>query len=354
MSCNKCNEVFRLESSAAKLYWMSEVDELTQKSKIFLKKLGFEVYENGGINYIELPDAKLFFEENIDAILNTFNSLESEDIRLHIQNKGTEFNFTSILGAKTLQRYTNLIEDKEFFDIVQNKSLTSYFQPIIKADDRSIYGYEALIRGVKANGELVFPDVLFEKSTRNDLNFKLDRLCRESALKTAAVKQITQKVFINFIPTAIYDPEFCLSSTVKWAKQLEFDPKNIIFEVVETEAVKDKEHLSNILKFYQKQGFEIALDDVGEGYSSLNMLIKLRPNIIKIDRNIIQDIHKDELKQSTYRALYNLAKENGIKVLAEGVESSFELEAIESIGVDLIQGYYFGRPSAEPLRKLSV
>lgn len=354
MSCNKCNEIFRLENSPAKLYWMSEIDELTQKSKIFLKKLKFEIHENSGINYIELLDAKVFFEENIDAIVNTFNSLERESIRLYIQNIGTEFNFASILGAKTLQRYTNLIEDREFFDIIENKSLTSYFQPIIKADDRSIYGYEALIRGVKENGDLIFPDELFAKSTRNDLNFKLDRLCRESALKTAAVKRITQKVFINFIPTAIYDPEFCLSSTVKWAKQLEFDPKNIIFEVVETESVQDKEHLQNILKYYQKQGFEIALDDVGEGYSSLNMLIKLRPNIIKVDRNIIQDIHKDELKQSTYRALYTLAKENGIKVLAEGVESCFELETIESIGVDFLQGYYFGRPNAEPLRKVNV
>ncbi|MDD2789701.1 MAG: EAL domain-containing protein [Sulfurimonas sp.] len=354
MSCNKCNEVFYLESCAAKIYWMSEFDELNSKSKIFIKNLGFEVQENGGVKYIEVDDTKIFFEENIDAILGAFNELERESIKIYVQNNGTDFNFLSVLGAKTLQRYVSLIEDKEFFDIINNKTLTSYFQPIINASDRSIYGYEALIRGVKENGELMFPDELFTKSTRNDLNFKLDRMCRESALKTAAVKRITQKVFINFIPTAIYDPEFCLSSTVKWAKQLEFDPKNIIFEVIETESVKDKEHLKKILTYYREQGFEIALDDVGEGYSSLNMLINLKPNIIKVDRNIIENIDKDELKQSTYKALYSLAKENGIKVLAEGVETSFEVEMIESIGVDYMQGYYFGRPQAEPLRKINI
>ena len=107
---------------------------------------------------------------------------------------------------------------------------------------------------------------------------------------------------------------------------------------MESESVKDKTHLLKILDFYKKEGFSIALGDVGEGYSSLNMLVNIRPDIIKVDRNIITNIDTDKLKQSTYRALYNLAKE--------------ELEMIESIGVDYIQGYYFGKPNAEPLRKI--
>ncbi len=249
MSCNKCNEIFQLENSPSKLYWMSEIDELTNKGKLFLSELGVSMNENSGISFIEIDDTKSFFEENHGLITKNFTMQECEAIRIHIQKEGEEFSFHSILGAKTLHRYLNLIDDSVFFDIINNGSLTSYFQPIIKASDRTIYGYEALIRGVKENGDLMFPDVLFEKSARNDMNFKLDRMCRESALKTAAVKKITQKVFINFLPTAIYDPEFCLSSTVKWAKQLEFDPKNIIFEVVETESVKDKKHLLKILNY---------------------------------------------------------------------------------------------------------
>lgn len=353
MACSKCNESFELFAKEARIYWMSEVDELQEKSKKFLKKLGFSLVNENGINAIDVADAKCFFHENIDAISTSFNSLEMHELKLYICYIGERFTFQSILAAKPLERYTNLILDAEFFDIVNNGSFTSYFQPIVDAKDGSIYGYEALIRGVKENGALMFPDELFKKSTRNDLNFKLDRMCRESALKTAAVKRITQKVFINFIPTSIYDPQFCLSSTVKWAKQLEFDPRNIVFEVVETESTKDKEHLKNILSYYRKQGFAIALDDVGEGYSGLNMLINLQPDFIKVDREIIQNIDKDELKQSTYRALYTLAKENGINILAEGVETKFELEMIRSIGVDYLQGYYFGKPQAEPIRKLA-
>ncbi len=348
MSCTKCNEVFELYNVPSKIYFMSEIDELMQKSKEFLNNLQMEVKDISSINYIEVDDAKTFFKNHIKLFTDTFNELECQNIKLHVQDENSEFNFQCILGAKTLQRYINLVEDKEFFEIVNNKSLTSYFQPILNASDKSIYGYEALIRGIKENGELMFPDVFFEKTTRNDMTFKVDRLCRETALKTAAQNKINTRLFINFIPTSIYDPEFCLKSTVQWANELGFDPKNIVFEVVETETVNDKEHLKKILTFYRDKGFQIALDDVGEGYSNLNTLISLRPNIIKVDRYIIQNIDQDELKQSVYSSLYSLAQENGIEVLAEGVETLAELETVEKIGVDYLQGYYFGRPNPEP------
>lgn len=352
MGCTKCTQSYILEEKPSNIFFLSEFDELIQKSKHFAGTLGYDLYELHGLNYIRVENIKSFFTSNTAALSTYFNEMERDDIKLYIADADTAFNFQSILLAKSLQHYINLIEDREFFDIIYNESLTSHFQPIIRATDRSIYGYEALIRGVDPKGDLVYPDILFSKSQRNDMNFQLDRLCRETALKTAAVKRINQKVFINFIPTSIYDPEFCLSSTVKWANQLEFDPKNIVFEVVETESVKDKEHLKKILSYYRDQGFQIALDDVGEGFSNLNMLIDLRPDIIKVDRHIICDIDKNEFKQSVYQALYDISHKNGIEVLAEGVETIEEINTVEAIGVDYMQGYYFSKPTAEPVRKI--
>jgi len=352
MSCSKCTDKFMLEDKAVKIFFISEVEELALKMRIFLMKLGFDLQKLHDLVYVEVSSEEQFFHSNADAFSAHFNELETQKIKIYVQEVCANFNLQMLLSAKPLQRYINLIQDKEFFDIINNESLTSHFQPIVKAEDNTIYGYEALIRGVKANGELMYPYELFDKSSRNDMDFKLDRLCRESALKTAAVKKIHQKVFINFIPTSIYDPEFCLNSTVKWANQLEFDSKNIVFEVVETQKVKDQVHLKEILMYYREKGYKIALDDVGEGYSSLNMLIKLKPDIIKIDRNIIENINKDEFKQSVYKALYTVAKENNIEVLAEGIETPYEIETIRSIGVDYMQGYYFAKPSAEPIRTI--
>ncbi len=353
MACKRCNERFNLENNSAKIYFISEYEELMAKSRAFLMKLGIDLFKIHDLFYLKTDNAKNFFLSNIDAIRSNFNSLEMQDIKIYVDYEDKGFSYQLILNSKPMQRYISIIEDKEFFDILYNESLTSYFQPIVKAEDHSIFGYETLVRGVKADGTLVYPNELFEKSKRNDLNFNLDRLCRESALKTAATKKINQKVFINFIPTAIYDPEFCLQSTVKWADQLEFDPSNIVFEVVETELVKDQNHLKKILEYYRREGFKIALDDVGEGYSSLNKIVDIKPDIIKIDRNIIADIDKDNLKQSVYKALRTMAVENGIEVLAEGVETPYELETVKDIGVDLVQGYYFSKPMAEPIRKIA-
>ncbi len=352
MGCTQCTQTYVLEEKTANLYFLSEFDELVQKTKIFLRGLDYELSQLNGLNYIKTDNIKAFFGENVTRFGSYFNEMEREDIKVCLSDPDKAFDYQAIMFAKPLQHFINLIEDKEFFDIIHNESLTSHFQPIVKASDRSIYGYEALVRGVDPKGELIYPDILFSKSQRNDMDFQLDKLCRETALKTAAVKKINQKVFINFLPTAIYDPEFCLKSTVKWANQLEFDHKNIVFEVVETASVKDKEHLKKVLEYYREQGFQVALDDVGEGFSNLNMLIELRPDIIKIDRNIICDIHKSELKHSVYEALYKLSRDNGIEVLAEGVETQEEMDTIEAIGVDYIQGYYFSRPTAEPIRKL--
>ena len=352
MACTKCSEPFRVEAAPSKIYWVSEFDELMRKSLGFLKQLGYTLETDQGVPYVAVENGREFFITNVDAIKLLFSEHERNDIKLAVVPREAGFTYQALILAKPLQRYVNLVDDSEFFDILDNESLTSHFQPIVRAKDRTIYGYETLIRGVKGNGELVYPGELFDKSRRNDMTFRFDRLCRETALKTAAVKKISQKVFINFIPTSIYDPEFCLSSTVKWANQLEFDPKNIVFEVVETESVEDQAHLHRILTYYRDQGFKIALDDVGAGYSNLNMLMELRPDIIKVDREIISNIHTDGFKQSVYRALVSIARDNGIEVLAEGVETPYEIEAVEAIGVDYMQGYYFSKPVPEPVRVL--
>jgi EAL domain-containing protein (putative c-di-GMP-specific phosphodiesterase class I) len=349
MSC-KCKDIFFISEKPSKLHFITQVSELISKSSNIIKKLGFDFEKNENIISFDVKNPRVFFEENFDCLNTNFNDLEKEEIKIFIENEDNKLTLSSIFSTKALNKYLYFIEDKSFFDIIENSSLTAHFQPIIDMQTNEIYAYETLTRGVLPDGTLMYPDDLFKKSARNDMNFTLDRMCRETALKTTAVKKIDAKVFINFIPTSIYDPEFCLASTVKWAKQLEFDPKNIVFEVVETQDVKDKEHLKKILNYYRNKGFLIALDDVGEGYSSLNMIIDIKPDIIKVDRNIIENIDKDTMKQSIYKALRSICLDNGIKILAEGVETPYELEKVKEIGVDYAQGYYFAKPSAEIVR----
>ncbi|MFT7004654.1 MAG: EAL domain-containing protein (putative c-di-GMP-specific phosphodiesterase class I) [Sulfurimonas sp.] len=351
MSCQKCQAIPHIEDKSGNLLVSCSVSELTDKMVEYLeeKKLSYEL-EDAQTLWINVSSFTTALD---DMCTNHFlSSVEKKAINLLFLESSEIFTPSKLTRMKTLQQYKDLIGAKKLTTIIDQGALTTHFQPIVNIKSNKIYGYESLARGVDEDGSLIYPDKLFSWAREGDMLFYLDRACRENSLKTAAVKNIHSKVFINFIPTAIYDPKHCLKSTVKWAQQLNFDPKNIIFEVIESDFVEDLDHLSGILNYYKSQGFMVALDDVGSGYSSLNMIAKLLPNIVKIDRAIIDKIDTNSVNQSIFKAIVSIAKENGIIVLAEGIEREEELAFCAKEGADLAQGYYFGKPTAEPKRKL--
>lgn len=350
MSCTKCQTLPRITDQGGDVVISCGVPELCTKiaDTLTLENVNFS-REDSQTLIVSVGCFESFLKELCEA--HSFIKIEREAI--HILFLGhNPLSPTLLKEMRTLQKYKDLIGANELTTLITKGALTTHFQPIVDLASSTIYGYESLARGVNDDGSLIYPDRLFKWAREGDMLFYLDRACRESSLKTAAVKNIESKVFINFIPTAIYDPEHCLQSTVKWAKQLEFDPKNIIFEVIESDHVEDLDHLKRILDFYKSKGFMVALDDVGSGYSSLNMIAKLLPDIVKIDRAIIDFIDTNEVNQSIFRAITQIAHENNIIVLAEGIERAEELAFCASNGADLAQGYYFGKPTAEPVRKI--
>lgn len=351
MSCMQCQTLPIISPSNGELIISCSVSELAHKFSLYLRgeNLPFTL-EDPQTLWVLVDNFALFLERLCAS--NLFFPLEREGISLLLLENGEKLTPSKLRSMRTLQSYNDLRGAMELSALIQKGALTTHFQPIVDVISKTVYGYESLARGVSDSGELIYPDTLFRWGREGDMLFYLDRACRETSLKTAAVKNISTKVFINFIPTAIYDPQHCLQSTVKWAKQLDFDPKNIIFEVIESDHVADLDHLKTILDYYQSQGFMVALDDVGSGYSSLNMIAKLLPDIVKIDRDIIDRIDENPVKQSIFRAIVQIAHENSIVVLAEGIEREEELLFCTANGAQLAQGYYFGKPSAEPIRKI--
>lgn len=247
---------------------------------------------------------------------------------------------------------TNLVTDEnsELLDILQNRRIETWFQPVIEANNGKIWGYECLMRGRKADGSLVGAFQLLEWGNSENLLFMLDRVCREIHLENAGKLNFGEdcRFLINFLPTAIYKPEFCLQTSLAAMKRSGLLPKQITFEVVETEKVVDTEHLLRILDFYRRSGFGIALDDMGSGYSGLELLAALQPDLIKIDRAIVAKSVESKSHYNICEALIKMGKANGQLVLAEGVETEEEVNLMNSLGIDLFQGYYFGKPTPEP------
>lgn len=241
-------------------------------------------------------------------------------------------------------------------EILNGGRIETWYQPIFWAGTLDVWGYECLMRARTLDGELTGAGTLLDWARQEHLTFMLDRVCRETHLRNAGAAGLPPqcRFLVNFLPTAIYRPEFCLATTVRTAAEAGLDPDRIVFEVVETEQVPDHDHLRSILGFYRDKGFGVALDDVGSGYSGLALLGDINPDLIKIDRELVAKSATSSYHRGICASLARLGHENGQLVLAEGVETEAQWEVMESLGVNLYQGFLFGRPDPVPAMRAMV
>ena len=218
------------------------------------------------------------------------------------------------------------------------------FQPIIDVQSRSIFAYEALVRGGK--GESAFE--VISKVTADQL-YRFDQTCRVLAIQTAAKLGMQTKLCINFLPNAIYEPASCIKVTLAAAKKCSFPIEDIILEVSESEKVISIDKMKKIVEHYKKTGFGTAIDDFGAGYAGLGLLANFQPNIIKLDMGLIRDINTDHAKFAIVDGVVRTCHLLDILVIAEGVETFAEYQKLCTIGVNLFQGYLFAKPQTEAL-----
>ncbi len=234
-------------------------------------------------------------------------------------------------------------------DLLANRQLLTLFQPIVYTDDpEHVLGYECLVRGIGQDGKLIGPETLYQTARHAGLLYHLDRAARLHHIAAAQRRELRTKVFINFTPSSIYDPEFCLQSTLAAIRHADIPAENFIFEVVESYYIADVPRLPQILDCYRKAGCRVALDDVGAGYNSLNLLSMLRPDYIKLDMQLMRGIDADPYKGEIVAKLIELAHNLKVQVIAEGIETAGEWNWAETHGADFAQGYLFGRPQPEP------
>lgn len=281
--------------------------------------------------------------------LTSLNRLELEDTRCLLVPAGEAPSVPQFIQMQPLSSLVSRIRGEWLLDLLRARQLVMHFQPIVDCQDPShVFAFECLLRGKGPEGDFVRPEEMFRLAKSADLLFQLDRTARELAVQEAARQSPNPLIFINFIPTSIYHPGNCLRTTLDAVKKSQIPPERIVFEVVESETVGDVEHLIRLLDFYRENGFRVALDDLGAGYSSLNLLHDLKPDFVKIDVGLIRDVDRDSYKAKISENLLALARELGIPCIAEGVESEGEWRWLKEHGATYVQGYLFARP-ASPL-----
>lgn len=222
------------------------------------------------------------------------------------------------------------------------------FQPIVDLDTGLPYAYEALVRGI--NGESA-GTVLARVNEGNRYGF--DQACRIKAVELASrlgLQDIPDcRLSINFLPNAVYQPLACIQATLKAARRCDFPVSRLMFEVTEGEQLAEPAHLARIFEEYQRQGFTTAIDDFGAGYSGLNLLARFQPHVIKLDMELTRNIQDSRVQQAIVGGVLHIARQLGITIIAEGIETQAECDHLRNMGVRYMQGYLFARPQVEKL-----
>ena len=229
-------------------------------------------------------------------------------------------------------------------------SIITQFQPIISVKKNKIIGVEALSRGFDAKTNTTIPPVtLFSEATKNiNCLIELDRRCRESALLHFKETKKTNKdmlLFLN-IESAILDTVRKSNYLFDRVRDLGLNPSDIVLEINESK-INNIEALICFVQRYKKHRFIIALDDVGAGFSNLNRIPLLGPDVIKIDRFLLSGIDGDYYKKEVFKSLVGLASNTGSLVVAEGIETQEEAILATELGADMMQGFFFAKPAGE-------
>ena len=231
----------------------------------------------------------------------------------------------------------------EITDIISNKLLSSVYQPIVSLKDGSVFAYEALSRITKEGATINISEV-FEGAGQLGQLWELEKICRTNALKYAAGKPKGAKLFINVDGNVLVDQKFQKGFTKEKLGIYSLRTEDVVFEITERSNSDDYELLSDIMQHYREQGYEVALDDLGAGYSGLNRLQHIQPEYVKIDYELIHNIHKDKSKKSLVRMLVRHCNEMEYSLIAEGIETEEELQCLVEIGVRYGQGFFLGKP----------
>ncbi len=226
------------------------------------------------------------------------------------------------------------------------------FQPIVDVRTGEVYAYEALVRGPENQ-----PAGWVLEQVTAEQRYAFDQRCRVTAIAAAAQLGLADtgaKLSINFMPGAVYSPAACLQLTLDTARKLSFPLDRLIFEITEGEEVVDRGHLASIAREYRRHGFQMAIDDFGAGYSGLNLLAEIGADLVKLDMDLIRNIPGRPKAMAIVGAMVQLCDRLSTVLIAEGVETREEYEALRECGVRLMQGYLLAKPAFQALPAVTL
>ena len=238
-------------------------------------------------------------------------------------------------------------------EIMRSGGLTPVFQPIVSFEDASFYGYEALIRG-PVDSPLHNPLQLLRAAREAGITAEFEIACCGIHIREFVRLGLPGKLFLNLSGDALLYAGNMKGGALHFMLDGGLSPNRIVIELTEHERIEDPATLHDVLKDLRMMGLNFALDDFGDGRSSLRLWSQLQPEIVKVDKYFVQGVHEDAAKCASIKALVQLAEVFGARLVAEGIETEAECAVVRDLGISLGQGYLLGRPDGSPSTQLDA
>ncbi len=252
-----------------------------------------------------------------------------------------------------LQGERRAVRAQLFREILERKALTCVFQPILSFHERRIYGYEALIRGPK-DSLFQSPIELFSAAEDDGSLAQLSIICVKTVMREFAACRLPGKLFLNVSPHVMSQPGFDRDRALKMLAHLQLKPDRVIIELTEHQPTFNFTEFQRALTTYRTMGFQVAIDDLGEGFSSLRLWSELRPEFVKADKHFVTGIADDAIKMQFLKAMQHIAESCGTQLIAEGIEHVSDFKIVRELGIACGQGYLIGRPVEKPAMEVSA
>lgn len=231
---------------------------------------------------------------------------------------------------------------------LQHHSLHCVFQPVVRLSDGQVFAHEALIRG-PAGTSFSSPDAIFAAAQNENIIREIESLCLIVAIRCWVAQQRQGRLFLNISANALIDANRSgqISLWLNLASRLGLQSRRVVLEITEHERVADMDELEQVASALRIHGLGLALDDFGDGRSSLRLWSQVKPEFVKTDKYFCLGVHGSAEKLKTMQALQQIASVFNTELICEGVETSEDLRVLRDLGIHFAQGYYLALPSVD-------
>ena len=246
------------------------------------------------------------------------------------------------MDRRPVEAVQQIAESLWLGDALINNQLLCYLQPVMSGRGK-LFGFESFARVKLADCSVIGGEKIIAASKALNIEYMIDRHLHIEAIKTYAASKFSGFLFVNFFPGFILRPAIYLEGLSDTARSYGMVAKNLVLDFTKSETQRDMAHLRSVCEYGRSKGYSLALDDIESLESARKLLPEVRPDYVKIDRQLVQEVGK-EASRAIIREIVELAHGMGASVIGEGVESEEVFNQLNALGVDLFQGYYFSPP----------